>query len=658
MLGTILFAIALLCLSALLCALLTRFDRASLAIGTAGSVIACLTGAVGALLALLHGEQSAFRGTWTLPLGEPHVALDALSAFFLLCVFVVSGLAAVYASGYLPAFIGKRRLGPAVALFNLLVASMAGVVVARDGILFLLTWEVMSFASFFLVTFENEREDVRRAGMMYLIASQFGVIFLFLLFVLLGRSSGTYDFDRFAATGGLASTGFLLAVVGFGSKAGFWPLHIWLPDAHPAAPSHVSAVMSGVMIKLGIYGLLRTLTFLGPPADWWSTVLLLIGAISGLTGIVHALAQRDLKRRLAYSSVENVGLIALGVGLGLLGESYGNALVSFFGYSGALLHVLNHGLMKGLLFQGAGSVIHGTGSRSIDSLGGLSRKMPTTALSFLVGCVAICGLPPLNGFIGEWLIYVGAFRGAASLPTAGAVSALVAIPVLALMGGLAAACFVGAFGTVFLGEPRTEAVPRAHEAGLAMRSTMLTGSLLCLGIGLWPAGVLRLVVPAASLVGRMPELSSEASSPLLAMSRFAVVLALVVLVLALLRWALLRGREVTHEGTWGCGYAAPSPRMQYTSSSFAQPLLAPFAPITDVRIDEDGPSGFFPARARFHEHIGDLAGERFLIPGTRRVVRLLSQLRVIQQGRVQLYIVYIVATLVALLVWQLMGPGR
>ena len=384
----------------------------------------------------------------------------------------------------------------------------------------------------------------------------------------------------------------------------------------------------------------------------------MLGAISGLTGIVHALAQRDLKRRLAYSSVENIGLIALGIGLGLLGESHGNAMVSFFGYSGALLHVLNHGLMKGLLFQGAGSVIHGTGSRSIESLGGLSRRMPTTALSFLVGCVAICGLPPLNGFVGEWLIYVGAFRGAASLPTAGAVPALVAIPVLALIGGLAAACFVGTFGTVFLGEPRTEAVPRAHEAGLAMRSTMLMGSLLCVGIGLWPAGALRLVVPAVALVGRIPELSSDASGPLLAMSRLAFVLALVVVVLALLRLALLRGREVTHEGTWGCGYAAPEPSDAVHGQFVRTASPRTFCSDHPCPVDEDGPSGYFPVGARYDEHIGDVMAEGFLIPGTRRVVRVLSQLRVIQQGRVQLYIVYIVATLVALLVWQLMGPGK
>jgi len=658
MLGTILVAIALLTLSALVAALLTRFDRASLALGTAGSVAACLLGAVATLLALLGGERSAFRGTWSLPLGEPHLALDALSAFFLLCIFVVSGLAAVYARGYLTAYLGRRRLGPAVALFNLLVASMALVVVARDGILFLIAWEIMSFASFFLVTFENDQDEVRRAGMTYLIASQLGAVFLFLLFVLLGRSSGSYDFDRFAAAGGLANTCFVLAVVGFGAKAGFWPFHIWLPEAHSAAPSHVSALMSGVMIKLGIYGLLRTLTFLGPPDAWWSTVLLFVGALSGLAGIVHALAQRDLKRRLAYSSVENMGLIALGVGLGLLGQSRGDALVSFFGYCGALLHVLNHGLMKGLLFHGAGSVIHATGTRSIDSLGGLYRRMPTTASCFLVGSIAICGLPPLNGFAGEWLIYVGAFRGAASFSTAGAVPALAAIPVLGLIGGLAAACFVGAFGLVFLGEPRRKEVRPPHEASLAMRITMRGGALVCIAIGLWPKGALRLVVPALAVLGQSLVPPPDAATPLLAISRLAFVLVLLIVVLALLRSAFLRKREVIPGETWGCGYAAPVARIQYTANSFAQPLLAPFAPVLHVRIDEDGPSGYFPKAARYEEHIGDVAGERFLIPGTRRVLRGLSRLRVIQQGRIQLYVVYIVATLVALLVFELMGAGR
>src|SRR5262252_9596212 len=335
MLTIVLLSVALLCASAVVAALAWRSDRGALSIGTAGCALACAVGATAALGALVGGEESSLRAAWPLPAGELHVALDALSSFFLFCVFLVSGLSALYGGGYLRAYIGKRRLAPALFFFNFLVASMAVVVIARDGILFLVAWEVMSVASFFLVTYENEREDVRRAGMTYLIASHLGVLFLFVLFALLRRGSGNYDFDAFVAAGataaGLANVCFLLALVGFGTKAGFWPLHIWLPDAHPAAPSHVSAVMSGVMIKMGIYGLLRTLTFLKQPRAWWAVALIAVGAISGLIGILHALAQRDLKRRLAYSSVENMGVIALGIGLGLLGQSRGNSSVAFLG---------------------------------------------------------------------------------------------------------------------------------------------------------------------------------------------------------------------------------------------------------------------------------------------------------------------------------------
>ncbi len=438
----VLLSIALLCGSGLAAALSGRCDRAALWIGTAGAALSCAAGLSAALSALIAGSQSALRAAWPLPVGELHVALDPLSSFFLVCVFLVSGLSAIYGAGYLRADLGKRRLAPAVFFYNLLVASMAVVAIARDGILFLLAWEVMSLTSFFLVTFESEREDVRRAGTTYLIASQLGVVFLFVLIAVLGRGSGTYDFDVLATAGkaapAIATPGFLLAVVGFGTKAGFWPMHIWLPDAHPAAPSHVSAVMSGVMIKMGIYGLLRILPFLGPPPVWWGAILIAIGAVSGVAGVLHALAQHDLKRLLAYHSVENIGIIALGIGLGLLGQSQGNPSVAFLGFAGALLHVLNHGLFKGLLFQGAGSVLHGTGTRDIDSLGGLSRRMPTTAATFLVGSVAICGLPPLNGFVSEWLIYIGAFRGGAIFPTRWAVWALAVVPALALIGGLAA----------------------------------------------------------------------------------------------------------------------------------------------------------------------------------------------------------------------------
>jgi hydrogenase-4 component B len=284
--------------------------------------------------------------------------------------------------------------------------------------------------------------------------------------------------------------------------------------------------------------------------------------------------------------------------------------------------------------------------------------MPTTATTFLVGSVAICGLPPLNGFVSEWLIYVGAFTGASHFPTVWAVSSLVTVPALALIGGLAVACFVKAFGVVFLGQPRTAAASNAHEAGLAMRAPMIVGALLCLAIGLWPTGAIRLVTPAATLLGRMPAAPADVVGPLLAITRVAVVLLALIALLALFRHALLRSREVTQTATWGCGYAAPSPRMQYTSTSFAEPLLAPFASVIPSRVSQEGPAGYFPTKAHYEQHIGDMAGERFLIPGARRVIRALSRLRVIQQGRLQLYLVYIAVTLVVLLVWQLVEVGR
>ena len=660
MLLWILGLVGLLCLSALAAAVLGRSDRASLVVGSAGSILTGVVGVIVSAVALLRGTRDVLRAPGLLPVGELHVGLDPLSAFFLVCIFTVSGLAAVYGIGYLATYVGRRRLAPALAFFNLLVAAMIGVVIARDGILLIVAWEIMSVASFFLVTFEHDRADVRRAGNLYLIASQLGVVFLFILFALIGRAAGSYDFDRLGACAsvpGLANAAFLLALVGFGTKAGFWPLHIWLPDAHPAAPSHVSALMSGVMIKMGIYGLLRTLSFLGPPPEWWGAVLVAVGTVSGVAGVLQALAQHDLKRLLAYHSVENIGIIGLGIGIGLLARSHGMETIAFLGYAGALLHVLNHGLFKGLLFQGAGSVVHATGTRDIDALGGLYRRMPTTALLFLVGSIAICGLPPLNGFVSEWLIYVGAFRGGALEAPGWTVASVVTVLALALIGGLAAACFVKAFGVAFLGQARSPASSRAHEAGLSMRLAMGLGALLCLGIGLWPAGALQLVSPAAASLTNGPPGAAGGAGAIAAITRASLVLLGLVGLLALARLALLRHRTVVHASTWGCGYEAPDVRMQYTAASFAQPLLDPFAAVVSTRLEREGPTGYFPARARHTKHVGDMAGELILQPAYYRLLRVFSRVRGLQHGRVQLYLAYILVTLVALLIWQLSALG-
>jgi hydrogenase-4 component B len=660
-LDLVIVSLGVLLASALLAALAGRRDRLALALGTVGAVGASVLGVAAAGIRLAGTDNLVAETPWRLPLGRIAIGLDALSAFFLLCVYLVAALAAVYGAGYLKAYLGERRIGPAVIFFNILVTAMVGLVVARDAVLFLVAWEAMTVASFFLVTFEDDRETTRRAGFTYLVASQLGAVALLVLFALLRARAGGFGFGAMQAAGappaGLAAACFLLALVGFGTKAGFWPLHVWLPDAHPAAPSHVSALMSGVMIKMGIYGLLRIVTLLGAPPVWWGALLVVSGAVSGLAGVLYALAQHDLKRLLAYHSVENVGIITLGVGVGLLGASRGDPLVTFLGYGGALLHVLNHGLFKGLLFQGAGSVLHATGVRDLDALGGLARRMPVTALTFLVGAVAISGLPPLNGFVSEWLVLVGAFRGG-SLAGGAGVAAVAVLPVLALIGGLAVACFVKVFGVLFLGVARTDAPARAHEAGPLMRVPMVLGAALCVLLGVAPLVAIALAAPAVLEVGGLTEVPAGVVGGLASLTSVAGVLLGVTALLVLARAALLRRRSVSVGPVWACGYEGVTPRMQYTAASFAEPVLAPFGAAIQRTVHAELPSGYFPASARYDDHVSDMAGERLLVPAARRVLAAFGRVRVLQQGRLQLYLAYVFVTLLVLLIWQVGAAGR
>ncbi|MBI1816648.1 MAG: hypothetical protein HYR72_16850 [Deltaproteobacteria bacterium] len=627
-------------------------------IGASGAVAGCLLGLLPASRVLLGASSSSLRLSWEVPGGAFFVQLDALSAFFLIPILGLSALAAVYGSEYLWAYQQKKWLGPPWFFFNLLVASMVLVVIAHNGVLFLVAWEVMALASFFLVTFDDEAEEVRAAGWTYLVATHQGTAFLLAFFVLAGRASGSLDFDRLSATPAEASILFLLAVVGFGTKAGFVPFHVWLPEAHPAAPSHVSAVMSGVMIKTGIYGLMRMLTILGPPPVWWGWVLCGIGLSSGIFGVLFALAQNDLKRLLAYSSVENVGVIALGLGVGVLGLSSGDPTLTVLGFAGALLHVANHAAFKGLLFLGAGAVAHATGTREINRLGGLLKRMPWSGAAFLTGAVAICGLPPLNGFVSEWLIYLGAFHGAISPGRTPALPVLAVIGGLALIGGLAAACFTKAFGIVFLGTARTDLPARAHEPGLAMRVPMMTLAAGCaLGgcLAPWVVGALAPVIQSATGLSaasvRGPLVA--ATTPLQSVVVVSLgLVALVALLTGVRRW-LLSDRRVDEGPTWDCGYAQPSARMQYTASSFAQPLTDLFDLLLQTQRRVETPAGLFPRDASLITETPDVCTERLYQPVFAGIGRGLSSLRWLQHGRVHLYVLYIALTLLVLLIWKL-----
>ncbi|HPT16206.1 MAG TPA: proton-conducting transporter membrane subunit, partial [Kiritimatiellia bacterium] len=492
---------------------------------------------------------------------------------------------------------------------------------------------------------------VGEAGWVYLVATHVGTAFLMALFILLGRASGTQDFAAYAVPAGSAGTLFLLALIGFGTKAGLFPFHVWLPEAHPAAPSPVSAVMSGVMIKTGIYGIVRALVLLDAVPGWCGWVVLAVGAMTGAIGILLALAQRDLKRMLAYSSVENVGIVALGIGIGMLGVQAGSPVVATLGFAGGLLHVLNHALFKGLLFLGAGAVVHGAGTRNLERLGGLLKHMPWTGATFLVGSVAICGLPPFNGFASEFLMYVGSFKFILSSGPA-ALGGVLAVVALALIGGLAAAGFAKAFGIAFLGEPRTADAAAAHEVDGTMRGPLLVLAALCLAIGLGAGAVVRFMEPAvAALTGA--EAGPSAAEWLSPIAAVAAGLIAATAALALLRRRLLAGRTRRETGTWDCGYAAPTARMQYTATGFVQPLTHGAASLLQPHVEQQLPEGFFPASASLNVETPDLARKRLYDPVFRGLARGLGWVHGLQQGQIHLYVLYVVVTLLVLLAWAL-----
>jgi hydrogenase-4 component B len=628
-------------------------------VGAGSATIGAGLAMLPSLRVLLSGKSESLTLAWPMPFGSANMELDPLSALFAAIISLVTALAAIYGRQYLQAHAAGKSQGFSWLSFNLLAVGMLVVVAARNGVLFLTSWELMSLASFFLVTHDDEKENVRRAGWVYLIAMHLGTAFLLALFLLLGKGAESLDFDQFSTAAAPSGVFFVLAVIGFGTKAGFIPMHVWLPEAHPAAPSHVSAVMSGVMIKTGIYGLLRILTLLGEPPAWWGWTLLGVGVVSGVLGVLYALAQHDLKRLLAYHSVENIGIISLGLGVGVLGLAYNNPMMAALGFTGGLLHVVNHAIFKSLLFLGAGAVLHATGTGELDRLGGLLKRMPVTGATFLVGAAAIAGLPPLNGFVSEFLIYLGAIAGLDNSPSLASATMLATIAVvggLALIGGLATACFTKAFGIVFLGEPRSDEASHAREAGAAMRWPMIALAGLCIAIGLtaplWPT-ILRPAVQVVVGTQGSFNISAASAGPLTGIILASYVLLGLIVLLVQVRSRLLAGRRIDRATTWDCGYVAPTPRMQYTASSFARPIVILFRLFLRPRDEIHPPQGLFPKHAALHTHAPDVFRSYIYEPLFLGVAWAASKLRWLQEGRIQIYVLYIAMTILALLIWKL-----
>jgi hydrogenase-4 component B len=634
------------------------------------SLVVTLTLGVIAVLSLfgtLGGTSSV-----TLPLGLPwlgaHLRIDALAAFFLVVVNLGGATASLYALGY-----GRHEEAPSRVLpfYPAYLAAMNLVVLASDAFTFLVSWEFMSLTSWALVIAHHRDKENLRAGFVYLLMASFGTLTLLLGFGLLAGPGGNYAFDAMRAThpsSALAALVLILALIGAGSKAGVVPLHAWLPLAHPAAPSQVSALMSGVMTKVAVYGFVRIVfDLLGAPAWWWSMVVLAIGGVTAAMGVLYALMQHDLKRLLAYHTVENIGIIFIGLGLSLAFKAEGLEWAAALALTAALFHVFNHSVFKSLLFFGAGSVLSATGERDMEHLGGLIHRMPQTAFVFLVGCVAISALPPLNGFVSEWLTFQ-AILLSPQLPSWGLKFLVPAVgALLALSAALAAACFVKAFGVSFLGRPRTPAAAQAEETDSNSLAAMFILAALCLVAGVLPGIFLDALAPVSrALVSvSMPHQAGLQWLTIvpIAQSRSSynglLVFVFVVLSGSIAAFAIhrLASDRLRRGPAWDCGYPDASPATQYTASSFAQPIRRVYGTLVfrAREIGEMPPPGSM-APARLTVEIRDLIWDAGYAPIARLIATATEKLNVLQFLTIRRYLTLVFAALVLLLlvlaIWQ------
>jgi hydrogenase-4 component B len=578
------------------------------------------------------------------------LVIDRLSAFFILVINITSLVGFLYAKGYLkPYYHEKNALRFSIHYFSYLwlYLSMIFVVTIRDGLFFLIAWELMAVSSFLLVIFEAEERVILKTGINYLIQMHAGMFFILTGFLLVSRYTGQMSFDALKDyfSGNPNFPLFLLFFAGFGIKAGFIPLHTWLPDAHPAAPSHVSGVMSGVMIKMGIYGIIRVLAALQSDLLITGIFILAVSVISGLFGVMMAIMQHDIKRLLAYHSIENIGIIGIGLGLGVIGLSTGNTVLSLLGFGGGLLHVMNHSLFKSMLFFNAGSVYTVTHTRNIEKLGGLMKKMPYTAGLFLIGSLAICGLPPFNGFISEYLIYAGIFTSLPSADLIHSIMFLLVITGLVLIGGLAIFCFTKAFGIVFLGQPRTGEAESAGEVSRSMLVPQLLTLFFILLIGFGSFLVVKPLFETVRVSFNLPGTDLAGSgylTNLAGISLLGGIFVLITVALLVYRRYHLKSRMVTTGPTWGCGYTAVNARQQYTATSYSYNYNHLAKPLLQTRkvMKEIGEEEIFPGKRAFKSRSEDILKKILIDIPVDWISALLKKIAVMQTGQIRHYILY------------------
>lgn len=653
--------------------LLYRKDNAAAQISFGAAIVGGASGTVAAIWYLLGmgGETSSFQLMPSLvPNLDYTIRPDPLGAFFVLIVSAVGLAMSIYSPGYVKSYFGRKSVGVMGGFYNLLLLSTTLLFLAGNAFFFLISWELMAATSYLLITFEHENKEARRAGVLYFIMSHIGTGCLILGFLLLFQNVDSYSFDQMHnsardLSNGQRNAAFILFLIGFGVKAGIVPLHIWLPAAHPAAPSNVSALLSGVIIKCGIYGIARVcFDLLGTPPLWWGILILVMGTVSALLGVLYALMEHDIKRLLAFHSIENIGIIWMGLGTSLIFINTQHPMLAGLALIAGLYHTINHATFKGLLFLGAGAVVHATHTRNMEEMGGLARRMPKTALFFLIGAIAISALPPLNGFVSEWLTYQSLLHGFDTTVRLERLLFPIAASLLALTGALAAACFVKAFGITFLAQPRSDHARDARETTPSMLAGMAILAAACFFLGLFPSQIIRLfdpltiqftgtalspiLTPDNLLLGSMLE-NSETISTL------GMVVAFVCLLPVPLALWWCFGRHTTrHIGpTWDCGLRGLTPRMEYSATGFSKPLRMIFKGIFRPRravISDYEFSKYFTTTIRFETRIEETFEKRVYRPLQSLILNTSRRMRTLQAGSLQAYLIYIFVTLVALLI--------
>lgn len=610
------------------------------------SGIATVFGLISTATALFENESLVKTINFNGLIGNANFVLDPLSAFFVLIILIVGFLTIIYSEKYLEQY--KKDLSAHYFFLGIFIPSMILVVLVQNILLFLICWEIMSLSSFFLILFNSEKKVVRQIAINYLVTMQIGVLFLLTGFILLNLKTGSLDFASFQ--GNISNSIFIILLIGFGIKAGFVPFHTWLPKAHPVAPSNVSAIMSGVMIKTGMYGILRVLTFIQIPSLLISYLVLFVGLISAFLGILYAIAQRDYKKMLAYSSIENIGIITISLGVAMLGLSYQNPLMAGLGFLGVFAHILNHSIFKPLLFFAAGSIHSKVHTKDCEQLGGLIKFMPYTAILFLIGSLAICALPPFNGFISEFIIYIAMFGGLSAGNHFLFPVLVISIGLLAFVGAMVLIAFTNTFSSIFLGSHRSAKILNVNEdSPKSMLIPITILAVFSLLIGVFPNYFIQILIHPCNIFLNYPLIFPD--QILRNISMFNLALIITIGLILLVRKFLLKDKTVTINKTWSCGYDNINAKMQYTNYSFSRPFLGFLTPFFVRKLDFENIKELFPKKTRFKSKIIDIFEFYIIQPIIDFDKSIIKKFYWVQSGNIQKYLLYGLIFLLLAIIW-------